>query len=66
MNKLLCVKGGWVGSCKGRVSTRSNLHAGETRAISIISYMITNRITVRNTIINYIRNNTSWLAGDCS
>lgn len=38
---------------------REALHAGETRAISIISYIITNRITIRDTIINYIRNNTS-------
>ena len=46
---------------------REGLHSqqpprGETRVIDIISYIITNRITIRDTIINYIANNTSWLA----
>ena len=55
---------------KGRVDgivDREGLHSqqpprGETRVIVIISYIITNRITIRDTIINYITNNTSWLA----
>ena len=64
--KLLNTK--LVNSCvKGRVDgivDREGLHSqqpprGETRVIDIISYIITNRITIRDTIINYIANNTS-------
>ena len=51
-----------MGSWIGWLSTRSNLHVRETRAIGIISYIITNRITIRDAIISYIKNNTSCLA----